>query len=125
MKRIGMFVLLLGMSCFASAGMNGYTNHSRANCTNNESISWDWTNYWWLMTRSDHYSLYSDQLKHIVQTERELTWRSAAVHWGEGGQGWKVHGFHWRHYTDGTYHLEAEEWITDCSIYNGWWDLKK
>ena len=125
MKMIGAMVLLLLLSSGGYAGFYGYTNHSRANCINNESISWDWTHYWWLITRSEHYNLYTGQLIHIIETPPEFTWRSAATHWGEGGSGWKVHGLHWRHYTDGRYHLEQSEWVTNCSTYDGWWDRNK
>lgn len=121
---------LLTISCLLSigvahAGFNGYTNHSRANCTNNESISWDWTHDWWLWTNSEHYNVSNGELIHTLNTGAQLTWRSAAAHWGEGQIGWQVHGRHWRLYTDKKWHLESDEWITDCSIYDGWWDRNK
>lgn len=125
MKKIFMVGVLCAISMNSHAGFNYYTNHSRANCINNESISWDWTRNWWLMTRSEHYNLQSGAFIHAVQTPAEWTWRSAAVHYGEGGSGWAVHGTHWRQYTDGRYHVENEEWVSDCSIYDGWWDRNK
>lgn len=126
MKKIR-FILLsaIFISHATLAGFNGYTNHSRANCVNNESISWDWTRDWLLITRSEHYNVNTGEFIHALQTPAEWTWRSAAVHWGEGHGGWKVKGLHWRHYTDRTYHLENEEWVYDCSIYDGWWDKNK
>ena len=122
-KLIAFILCIISTSCYA--GFNGYTNHSRASCINNESISWDWTHDWWMITRSEHYSLATGEFLHALQTPAELTWRSAAVHWAEGGIGWIVRGLHWRHYSDGRYHLEQEEWVTDCSIYDGWWDKNK
>ena len=115
----------LVLSFNSYAGFNGFTMHSRANCVNNESISWDWTHDWWLLTRSYHYAGDTNHLKHIVQTPGAWTWRSAAVHWEEGGSGWVVYGEHFRHYTEGTYHLEKVELVYDCSIYDGWWDKNK
>lgn len=109
----------------AFAGFNGLTYHSRANCGNNESISWDWTHDWVFYTQSDHYNARNGSLIHSVYMPLQMTWRSAAVHWGEGKGGWKVIGSHYRLYTDGSKRCEALETVTDCSIYDGWWDRNK
>jgi hypothetical protein len=124
-KKISTILIAMAISSTVNAGVNGYTNHSRANCVNNESISWDWTQNWWLITRSEHYNLQTGELRHTLQTPEEFTWRSAAVHWAEGGSGWKVHGTHWRKHGDGKYYVEDDEWVTDCSVYDGWWDRNK
>ena len=34
---------------------------------------------------------------------------------------WQVYGEHWI-MRDGMTYLLGQELITDCSIYNGWWD---
>ena len=55
MKKIGIFLLILSITGSAFAGFNALTRHSRANCVNNESISWDWTTYRYLGTVTQHY----------------------------------------------------------------------
>lgn len=75
--------LLLSQS--ASAGLTWF---SRANCINNESISWDWPgNDRWLWTYSYHYNYRAGRWEQTLATGWENTFRSAAVHWGEGFSG--------------------------------------
>jgi hypothetical protein len=121
-KKISTFLLLIGICSSASAAFNGLTVHSRANCVNNESIAWDWT-HWNLNTVGSHY--YNDKLKHSEGTGWNYTWRNGIVHWGEGRGGWKVHGQHYIAYKAGDLISLGEQWVTDCSIYNGWWDRNK
>ncbi len=109
----------------AFAGFNGVTHHSRANCANNESISWDWTVSHWFWVNSDHLNARTGTIIHGISTGWQSTWRCAAVHWGEGTGGWKVHGLHWMVSKNGDPILMAEEFVTDCSIYDGWWDRNK
>jgi len=47
------------------------------------------------------------------------------VHWGEGTGGWAVQGMHWMMGSNGKPILMAQEYVTDCSIYDGWWDRNK
>ncbi len=114
----------------ANAGLYGFTMHSRANCANNESISWHAGYSKDLKTYSNHYGP-RDQA-HSVVTAREITWRSAAVHWGEAapGAGWLVIGEHWGNVPageggskkgSGFRHLK-ETVVNSCAIYDGWWD---
>lgn len=123
MKKVGMFVLALALSSGANAAFNGLTIHSRANCINNESISWDWKNYWILNTQTWHYL--NGQLQHEFQTGWQTTWRSAAVHWSEGTGGWGVRGEHYIAYKSGDMIPLGTTTAIDCSIYNGWWDKNK
>lgn len=53
MKAVVLTVILL-LTNAANAGFNGLTVHSRANCFNNESITWDATKRWNLLTHSYH-----------------------------------------------------------------------
>jgi hypothetical protein len=84
---------LLAFSLAGSAGLlhaipaqAGITFFSRANCINNESISWDWpSNSYWLWTNSFHQR--NGVSEPVIQTGWEYTYRSAAVHWGEGFYG--------------------------------------
>jgi hypothetical protein len=123
MEKAVILLLALFLCNSGNTGFNGMTVHSRANCANNESISWDFTRNWLLFTRSSHYK--DNKFIHKVETGWQNTWRSAAVHWGEGTGGWKVFGEHWTNYGDGYVFRIGQEWIKDCSIYNGWWDKNK
>lgn len=85
---------LLVLACVPSSHA-ALTLFSRANCINNESITWDpFFGSYWLWTYSWHwqYGVY----QHNLATGWEYTWRSAAIHWGEGfSGGWLVQGGHW------------------------------
>jgi len=79
----------------APAAQAELTWFSRANCFNNESISWDWiwNDYYWLLTFSNHYHSAG---AHQVSKGWEYTWRSFAGHPGEGTSGgWYVEGYHY------------------------------
>ena len=78
---------LLGSSVLASTpAQAGLTFFSRANCANNESISWDWPgNSYWLWTYGYHYR--GGKWEPTISTGWENTYRSAAIHWGEGFSG--------------------------------------
>lgn len=121
MKRVGLFFVLMSMCHIAFAGFNNLTIHSRANCVNNESISWDATSYHMLLTVSDH--LYHGKFIHRMATGWENTWRSADVHWGEAapGAGWHVQAGHYIQYGNSV-RLIGYTSADDCSIYDGWWD---
>lgn len=117
---------LLSLSISAHAGFNGTTAHSRANCGNNESITWNaLASYWWKVV-SFHNNIYGTQYDHVVDTGWAQTWRQAAVHWGEAplnDHRWIVHGYHFFiDYGNGKVPF-AEEIVGDCSIYDGWWDI--
>jgi hypothetical protein len=107
----------------ANAGLKEFTMHSRANCGNNETISWHAGHSYWLWTASNHWR--NGVFQHYVTTgdNFENTWRSAAVHWGEAipGSGWFVRGYHRRLINGQDYLLQVTE-VNDCSIYDGWWD---
>jgi hypothetical protein len=118
-KIILSFVLLLLFFNKANAGLQGLTIHSRANCVNNESISWDATRAWDLFTTSDHGVAATGQLVHSNATGWQKTWRSHSIHWGEGGSGWYVHGWHWIGNLGRVWSL-GDELVYDCSIYDGW-----
>ena len=77
---------LIGGSVLASApSQAGITFFSRANCANNESISWDWPgNNYWLWTYGYHYRYSNGGWEPTLATGWEYTYRSAAIHWWEG-----------------------------------------
>lgn len=124
-KKLIILWVLLFASCIANAGFNGLTSHSRANCINNESISWDWTRKWVLWTDSLHVENRTGTIIHSIITGWQDTWRNAAVHWGEGKGGWGVQGNHWLLGANNEVIEIAHEYVDSCYIYDGWWDRDK
>jgi hypothetical protein len=122
MKKTIIAISFLTFSSVSQAAFNVLSIHSRNNCGNNESISWDGTQTHHLKTLSKHFR--PNTSYHDILVGPEQTWRSAAVHWGEGTGGWThTKGEHtlfengntkviWVKYTD----------VKDCSIYDGWWE---
>ncbi len=114
--------LLMLLSAQVQAGVVALTIHSRANCGNNESISWDMRWYRQYATVSDHFI---GGGVHEIKTGWQDTWRSAAVHWSEArpGAGWRVIGSHWmKDPNTGRDIFLGRTDVVDCSIYDGWWD---
>lgn len=94
----------------------GLVFFSRANCVNNESISWDWpTNSYWLYTIGQHYR--NGAWEPAIHTGWEYTFRSAAVHWGEGFSGGAyVIGSHYMYISGyGTLYL-GQTPTTNCNL---------
>jgi hypothetical protein len=125
MKYLLIIIFFFPLS--AISGFNGLTHHSRANCLNNETISWDATRTWNMLVVSDHVLESGTLDYHQVRTgdEATQTWRAAAVHWGEGIDStihWKVVGFHYVFTDEGLCDFEEDTEAEDCSIYDGWWD---
>ena len=92
--------ILLTASCAMVAPTNaGLVWFSRANCANNESITWDWPgNNYWLWTDGFHYKFQQRAWEPRISTGWEWTYRSAAMHWGEGfNGGYYVYGNHYRY----------------------------
>jgi hypothetical protein len=114
--------LLLSTINTSYAALNALSIHSRANCLNNESISWDGFHYWILATESWHYRV--GEPVHLVGSGWENTWRSASVHYGEGNRGgYRAVGYHHIRYEGSdTDKLLGVTNVTDCNIYNGWWE---
>ncbi len=127
MKQVVKLSLLSGLlfHSISYAGLNKTTAHSRANCINNESITW-------FAQRSFNWRVVSvhgkigNPYNHGIDTGWAITWRQAAVHWGEGKpfgkKIWGVTGYHFfSGYAEGKIPFETTI-VTDCSIYDGWWD---
>lgn len=127
MKRKIIIPALL-LALFASgtnAGVYGTTIHSRANCINNESITWYlWNSYNWRVISFHNYDLNQPSKgNHVIDTGWSVTWRQAAVHWRESYPGgtYFVSGFHYFIYRNHEV-LDGNTQTSDCSIYDGWWD---
>ena len=119
---------LLSLAVESHAAFNGISDHSRANCVNNESITWDYTQAHRLAIVALHTADYMNRMgqyaKHRIETIWETTRRSAAVHWGEGKTPtgyYLVQAFHWE-YKGNSAILRANTSVDNCSLYNGWWD---
>lgn len=120
------FVLLLSVMGTAHAGFDGLTHHSRANCAGfNESISW-WAGHSFKgRVVSDHYphgrSGKNDY--HRLEASKAVTWRHAALHSTESYEGdYVVIGYHYLYKNDKEILVQWES-VSDCAIYDGWWDV--
>lgn len=116
LNKTAMGALLGIFFLYATPSEAGLVWFSRANCINNESITWDWpgTNYW-LWTSSYH------QKNGVWDSGASTGWvnsfRAAAVHWNEGySGGWNVVGDHWQWVAwFGTWKM-GRTYATDCNF---------
>lgn len=110
---------LLCASLSAHAGLTRMTVHSRANCMNNETITW-WKGHphrWRVV------SVHSTKRAptHYIDTGFQYTWRSHAIHWGEGidlGK-WEVAGYHYDINYSKTIPFDLT-YADSCNIIDGW-----
>lgn len=110
---------LLSVAVTAQAGLDRTTVHSRANCLNNESITWWYLHpYDWRVV-----SYHTDQgsQSHTMDTGFNYTWRAHAIHWGEGNPAgsWRVYGYHYL----SDYHRKIPfdtTYAEICNIIDGW-----
>jgi hypothetical protein len=113
-------IILIGLSSGeACAGFYKTTVHSRANCLNNESITW-WNGhpYDWRVV-SIHKHTPTGQM-HMVDTGYVVNDRVAAIHWGEGVHaGFVVWGYHYLKGWGGGMYF-ASTYAEDCEIIEGW-----
>lgn len=119
-------IILLSFSSLPYAGVWAPTAHSRANCFGfNESITWHAGHSYYWRVKSYHFPAGWSKPAHILDTEKEYTWRAAAYHSTEAyssrGDSWWVNGLHY-YYPYGKEVLDAFTSVGDCSIYDGWWD---
>ncbi|MBA3535872.1 MAG: hypothetical protein H0T84_04585 [Tatlockia sp.] len=118
-SQIVISTLLLGLQINSvHAGLYNTTVHSRANCLNNESITW-WQGHptnWKVVSIHKHYQAGT----HLIDTGYNTNDRVAAVHWGEGVHGgFVVWGYHYRK----NYHESAPfetTYAEGCNIIDGW-----
>ena len=134
-----LFTLFLFIVCFSNAyaAANSFTNHSRANCFNNESISWDGRAIFRTAYKFDaavisqHFpaltyfsTLFSPY--HLATTGAQFDrWRVAAIHIGEGSTigvnilpGHIVRGYHWLRINSRRIPL-SYSFATDCNLSQG------
>lgn len=121
MKKIKVVLssILLASSITSQAGLFKTTVHSRANCLNNESITW-WLGHpykWKVVSIHKHNPTGGI---HLVDTGFIYNDRVAAVHWGEGVHGgFTVWGYH---YLAGFHDsVPFDTTMTEgCDIIDGW-----
>lgn len=96
LKQFVTYSLLTSSILYAAPSQAGLIWFSRANCANNESITWDWPgNNYWLFTKSYHYK--NGYWRPTISTGWQYGFRSSAVDWGAGFAGGAyVVGDHWQ-----------------------------
>lgn len=121
MRCIGT-LLGVGLLCGATmthAGIFQTTVHSRANCLNNESITW-WLNhpYLWRVV-SVHKSPWNSM--HDDSAGFDYNDRVAVVHWGEGmiAEPWEVWGYHYLYDFSRNIPFDTT-YAIDCQFIEGW-----
>lgn len=109
------------------AGLWGLTHHSRANCFGfNETVTW-WANHTFAAhVVSDHYPTgrvnKNSNVYHTIDLGKQQGFRHAAYHPTESYDGnYRVIGFHYM-YVKGREVEVQRDIVTDCDIYDGWWD---
>ena len=129
MRRKIFLVMLIFFGITNSySAIDALSHHSRANCGGfNETVTW-WLGHSVLSrVESRHYPeclVGKDRNMHLVQTQKASSWRHAAYHPTESyGGTYCVVGTHFM-YINGVEHLVQSESVTDCNIYDGWWDYK-
>lgn len=126
MKKQILAISLMMFANLSLAAVNGLSIHSRANCVNNESISWDWTKPRHFQTTSEHWQSTNGgsswNKMHTIETKSELGRRSAAVHYGESVSGWIVYGTHTIIDQDTKKKKVYYTRASGCNIYDGWWN---
>lgn len=110
---------LMLLASVSHAGILGRTVHSRANCLNNESITWWRGHYNTWRVISLHHSPFGQ--RHVIDTGWVYTWRAHAIHWGEGDPKylWTVYGVHYQYDISKTAPF-AQTQSMFCSIIDGW-----
>lgn len=115
LKSLLKLLIPISATVFTVPSQAGLVWFSRANCVNNESITWDWPgNNRWLWTNSSHYK---NGWQPTIRTGWEYTWRSAAVHWNEGySGGWYVVGQHYQWLPGYGEHQFGQTFTQNCNL---------
>lgn len=118
MKKFLIVFFLTSVIVSQSFGSVFHLSHlSRANCGNNESISWDVSEPHLLWINSEHFDATTSTKLHYIIYGWDYTRRAAAIHWGEGRGGWGVHGWHWmKDSVNSRPYLAQDEYVIDCSF---------
>lgn len=122
MKRIRKITsfALLTLAVNAHSGLYKTTVHSRANCLNNESITW-WYNhpFNWRVVSVHHQP--PNGTTHTMDTGFNYNSRVAAIHWGEGStlHAWEVWGYHFLYEYNKKIPFDTT-YANFCSFIEGW-----
>ncbi len=113
--------LLFGLQITnANAGLDWTTVHSRANCLNNESITWWYLHpYNWRVVSIHHHI--ATNVQHAIDTGYATTWRQHAIHWGEpmASGKWEVWGYHYLKGYHDSFPFDTT-YADSCNIIDGW-----
>lgn len=96
---------------------------SRANCGNNESITWDkWQRSYKTITASSHHAWNSGNSSHSIMDHRKNDNSAKAIHWGEGAQFKGNPNRPGRDYwiATGSHAWVDQNWQYNGSSYNTW-----
>lgn len=122
-KLVIPIVSLLILASTSHAGVIEMTHASRANCGNNESVTWDLRYYFDSWVNSEHFNAKNGRLVHAMSSGWAFNYRNGQVHWGESfGGGWLVRGTHWLKNSKGKPVEAKRQLVSDCNLYDGWWD---
>jgi hypothetical protein len=115
-------IALLSCATIANAGLTRTTVHSRANCLNNESITWWYGHpYDWRVVSIHKAPPFLGGVMHHEDTGFIYNDRVAVVHWCEGmvKTPWEVWGYHYFLGYSKNVPFESTH-ATDCQIIEGW-----
>lgn len=115
LKKLLVGALLCSSLLYIAPSQAGLIWFSRANCVNNESVSWDWPgNNHTLFTRSHHKK---NGVWHSVQNGWRTGIWSGAIHLGEGfSGGYLVVGRHWRYLSGTGIQYLGQTQTTGCNL---------
>lgn len=117
-SRVIGLALLFPTVPVAHAGLYGITVHSRANCLNNESITW-WNGHpfnWKVVSVHKH----AQGGSHVIDTGFKRNDRVAAICWGEGVHGgFIVWGYHYLKNFHESVPFDTT-FAEGCNIIDGW-----
>jgi hypothetical protein len=119
MKFVPIISAILLTTSLAHAGLDRTTVHSRANCLNNESITWYYAHpYNWRVVSIHEWP---GQTTHHEDTGFVFDSRVAVVHWGEGNERyrWNVSGYHYLYEYHRTIPFDST-FANNCNYIEGW-----
>lgn len=116
LKKTVMGILLwCSLLVYMTPSQAGLVWFSRANCINNESVTWDWPgNVYWLWTNSFHYK--NGVWDHIYSGWYNGYW-AAGIHAGEGfAGGYFVMGDHYQYLSGAGVLYLGRTQTTGCNL---------
>lgn len=120
MKKIILSLALCAGASNVTAGLDWMTVHSRANCLNNESITWWYLHphNWRVVSFHRHAGT---RHQHSIDSGYAINWRQHAIHWGEpmASGRWEVWGYHYQAGAHERTPMAVTQAVA-CNIIEGW-----